>query len=378
MMHKISFSYKTTCANCHMPSRHWKQLMPHCSKTELLAGVIHEQDCRAIRTACCCLNSLRIRVEARANVTERAVISRQLQLMQASVQSRPTEDLNTADTSCPSRTSAEHFDDKPGPCSKNWTLQKIFALLTQAAFFESLPNISLKSTVFAGGASRLQACINAVELAIIANSIALDTVLKAVCTTRVLCSSQWRWCSEKNYWADSECALNAVATAVILTLDHVSPPVWPFFVSHHSRCDTASSLFASKCLGECYAGMAALCDLWDPGWGDPRFPHWALLLLSPSCMAPLCFSGLSLFCFFFWPYSWWRTRCHRASHFSELVAIPLLCVLFGFWCCCVLVCFVCLFAFFGLFCVWWDCSLDCVLVHYQRFWGYRRIDGLAW
>ena len=27
-------------------------------QTELLAGVIHEQDCRAIRTACCCLNSL--------------------------------------------------------------------------------------------------------------------------------------------------------------------------------------------------------------------------------------------------------------------------------------------------------------------------------
>ena len=44
-----------------------------------------------------------------------------------------------------------------------------------------------------------------------------------------------------------------------------------FFVSHHSRCDTASSLVASKCLGECYAGMAALCDLWDPGWGIPGF-----------------------------------------------------------------------------------------------------------
>ena len=88
-------------------------------QTELLAGVIHEQDCRAIRTACCCLNSLRIRVEARANVTERAVISRQLQLMQASVQPHPTEDLNAADTSCPSRTSAEHFDDGTGPCQEN-------------------------------------------------------------------------------------------------------------------------------------------------------------------------------------------------------------------------------------------------------------------
>jgi len=47
-------------------------------QTELLAGVINEQDCRAIRTACCCIRSLRIRVEARANVTEREVISRQL------------------------------------------------------------------------------------------------------------------------------------------------------------------------------------------------------------------------------------------------------------------------------------------------------------
>ena len=80
--------------------------------------VIHEQDCRAICTACCCLNSLRIRVEARANVTERAVISRQLQLMQASVQPHPTEDLNTADTSCPSRTSAEHFDDGTVPIKR--------------------------------------------------------------------------------------------------------------------------------------------------------------------------------------------------------------------------------------------------------------------
>ena len=67
-------------------------------QTELLAGVINEQDCRDIRTACCCIRSLRIRVEARANVTEREVISRQLQLMQASVQHYPTEDLNTADT----------------------------------------------------------------------------------------------------------------------------------------------------------------------------------------------------------------------------------------------------------------------------------------
>ena len=66
-------------------------------QTELLAGVINEQDCRDIRTACCCTMSLRIRLEVRANVAEPEVISRQLQLMHASVQHYPTEDLNTAE-----------------------------------------------------------------------------------------------------------------------------------------------------------------------------------------------------------------------------------------------------------------------------------------
>ena len=84
-------------------------------QTDLLAGVINEQDCRDIRTACDCIRRLRIRVDARANVTEREVISRQLQLMQAYVQHYPTEDLNTADTSCLSRTSFEHFEARPSP-----------------------------------------------------------------------------------------------------------------------------------------------------------------------------------------------------------------------------------------------------------------------
>ena len=28
-----------------------------------------------------------------------------------------------------------------------------------------------------------------------------------------------------------------------------------------------------KCQGECHAVKAALCNLGDPGWGDPWFPH---------------------------------------------------------------------------------------------------------
>ena len=66
---KLSHTQRTLEATC-----------ASLQQTELLAGVINGQDCRAIRAACCCLNSLRIRVEARANVTERAVIRRQLQL----------------------------------------------------------------------------------------------------------------------------------------------------------------------------------------------------------------------------------------------------------------------------------------------------------
>ena len=78
-------------------------------RTELLSGIISEQDLRTLRTACLCIHSLRIRVKARANTIERAVIDQQIQFMQTDVQPYPTEDLRTADTSCPSRTSAEHF-----------------------------------------------------------------------------------------------------------------------------------------------------------------------------------------------------------------------------------------------------------------------------
>ena len=79
-------------------------------RTELLSGIISEQDLRTLGTACSCLNSLRIRVEAQANTTERTVIRQQVIFMQTRVQPCPAEELGTNDTSCPSRTSAEHFD----------------------------------------------------------------------------------------------------------------------------------------------------------------------------------------------------------------------------------------------------------------------------
>ena len=138
--------------------------------------------------------------------------------MQASIQHYPIENLNTADTSCPSRTSAEHFDTRPGPCPENERSHpctnvaesatmvnrphRIQLAATQHLLTDSLCTATLmlvhgtsaehsvKLTTPAEGAPRLQACINAVELAIIANSIALDTVLKAACTARVPYSPQ--------------------------------------------------------------------------------------------------------------------------------------------------------------------------------------------
>ena len=113
--------------------------------------------------------------------------------MQASVQHYPTEDLNTADTSCPSRTSAKHFDDTPGPCPDKKRSHPCTNVTEPATMVNRPHRIQLTASMHlltAEGAPRLQACINAVELAIIANSIALDTVLKAACTARVPYSYQ--------------------------------------------------------------------------------------------------------------------------------------------------------------------------------------------
>ena len=91
--------------------------MPYCNKQNSLQ-VLSTSKIAETFAQPAVARSLRIRVEARANVTEREVISRQLQLIQASVQHYPTEDRHTADTSCLSRTSAEHFEDRLGPCAE--------------------------------------------------------------------------------------------------------------------------------------------------------------------------------------------------------------------------------------------------------------------
>ena len=95
--HKLVHTQLTLEEIC--TSLHW---------TTFLSGIISAQDRRALQTACCCLSSLRIRVEALANVIEQAVITRQLQLMQERVQMHRPGDPHTENTSCLSRGSLHH------------------------------------------------------------------------------------------------------------------------------------------------------------------------------------------------------------------------------------------------------------------------------
>ena len=86
--HKVAHTQLTleeTCTSLHL--------------TTVLSGIISAQDHRALHTACCCLNSLRIRVEALANVTEQTVRSRQLRLIQERMQMRSPENLHADNNS---------------------------------------------------------------------------------------------------------------------------------------------------------------------------------------------------------------------------------------------------------------------------------------
>ena len=118
-------------------------------------------------------------------------------------------------------------------------------------------------------------------------------------------------------------------------------------ISHHSRCDPALSVFASKCMGEYHAGTAALCDLGDPGWGIPGFRIELLLLLSPDVAHWFVFC-LVLCCVLFWAILWMTHKMSSCMEFPLLVAILSLSFLAGFWFGCLFL--VCLF-FFGLFCL---------------------------
>ena len=67
----------------------------------------------------------------------------------------------------------------------------------------------------------------------------------------------------------SECR----SLAVIFTLDHVSLSCFTAVVFLTTSLRPGFVGVCFKCQGECHTVKAALCDLGDPGWGDPWFPH---------------------------------------------------------------------------------------------------------
>ena len=113
----------------------------------------------------------------------------------------------------------------------------------------------------------------------------------------------------------------------------------------------------------------ALCDLGAPGWGEPWFPHSAVLLSSWRFVM-FAFSVLPLLLL---PYQYQRykdiTLTHYRGHITGLPAtFPLLglfCVVcFGLFCLCVFVLWFC-FVFRFLFCDGIVTALDYVSVHHQ-------------
>ena len=129
----------------------------------------------------------------------------------------------------------------------------------------------------------------------------------------------------------------------------------PFIISHISSCFTVRFTFLftalvatrlCRCLlrsDYMWAVMPwrlAPCDLGDPGWGDPWFPHGALLLRSPWGMALwFCCSSLC-FC------------CHTMSRWYNAITLALISPWTG-------TCHASVWLFcFGLLCfalVWWVC-----------------------
>ena len=299
----------------------------------------------------------------------------------------PYKNLNTADTNCPSGPLPNIFDDSTG----------------------AVKRIELTSLYQCGWASN-----HAVAHWLIGHcSRARETsVPEPICGLDLSCVPSMIRCLEKNCWADSECALSAVATALFLTLDHVSLAVSPFFVSPlslrpgfffwsapvafqrlaletpewTSRIRTTNAIptepsgrllsLRPGLVGVCFEvlGCFVISGILAGGILGFRivpccFPH---LLVWPFLSS---FSCLSLLCIL-WPYWRWHTRCHLAHNRQEQGAVPLFSwFLFVFWCLfwLFLFCFVCL----SLFLMGPLAGL-CTGSLPAFFCGYLLPDGRAW
>ena len=182
----------------------------------------------------------------------------------------------------------------------------------------------------------------------------------------------------KEYWADSECALNAAATAVILTFDHVSPPVSPFisFSPLSLRHGVVVVCFEVPGWMLCLNG----CSLWSLGsWlgGSPvsalSFVASFTLLHGPFCfvLCCLCFASFSVAILTTTHKMTSCILCLRASSDPTSLCFVVL----------VLLLFCVFFVLFALFVVWFSMGPLtglCIGPLPVLCWGYWRLDGIAW
>jgi hypothetical protein len=189
-------------------------------------------------------------------------------------------------------------------------------------------------------------------------------------------TQRWWWL-EKNFWEDSECALSAlVGSPLLLTLDQFHYLfLFRFTTSvatRHCRCWQRSDT-----LWVVMPVRLALCDLGAPGWGEPWFPHSAVLLYSQPLYGDVGdVAFLVLFCLP--PYSirrwfnvitplsaFWRCWTGQPFTFSLWCAffVCLLVVLCVWFC----VCFVC--GFFAPLRLWRLLGL-CIGPRQLNFWGF--------
>ena len=107
-----------------------------------------------------------------------------------------------------------------------------------------------------------------------------------------------------------------------------------FTVVSHSSFHTPGISIRSMCIGACHACTASLCDLWDPGWGDPGFRHRDFFAWHPKVHPVM----LMVFLFVFT-----MDDLLRSGHTS-----------------CLVITFQVVFD--GSFHVWWRCFLRVVVV----------------
>ena len=139
------------------------------------------------------------------------------------------------------------------------------------------------------------------------------------------------------------------------------------FIFHPFRCDPALSVFASKCQGECYALMAALCDLGILAGGIPGFRIELCCFYHPLAWPP-CGSVFDLFDDFSVAIFIMTHKMSSCMLFSLLVAIPLLCCFCLFLVVVLRVLFACFLLFVFWFLVWF-------LVGTARWTAYRSITS---